>query len=78
MPPNPPPTPPPQKPQLRLQIVINYELFSGEIGMSGPMENKGLCYAALEAAKLFVHDFVPGKGLVIPMGAAPSGNGKAN
>jgi hypothetical protein len=57
---------PQQIPQCHIEIVIKCEIFSGQIHITGPITNPGLCFAALELAKQEVISFNKGHGILIP------------
>lgn len=42
---------------IKLEITMNVE--TGNVNVSGPVENKGLCYGMLEMARDAIKDFKP-------------------
>jgi hypothetical protein len=63
----------PQAPKVQTQIIVSM-LDNGTINVTGPIQNKLLCYGMLEVAKDVVRNHVerPGSNLVIaPPGSVP-------
>lgn len=55
---------------MKFRLIIDYDAATNNVNVSGPIENKALCYLMMECAKDAVRDHVAklnqGEGRILP------------